>query len=140
MPIEEKKEYLEKVKNDCKAFSDIYKKRYKKIKRIDDIIDVITSLLNASSIALTISGITFTPLLLVSISCSALSYIVQQAQRTYNLKRRYITHDTTYKQYIDIVRKIDATIKKNHMTSEDYDSFIDQIHDRLALIDDSRLV
>ncbi len=140
MPIEDKREYLNNIKKDCDKLSIIYRKRYKKLKWRDDVIDVFTSSLNAGVIALTISGITLPPLLIASICCSATSYIITQAQRTYNLKRRYITHDMTYKQYIDIVRKIDAILQKNHMTTEEYDHFIDQIHDRLALIDDARLV
>lgn len=140
MPVEEKRAYLDKLKKECFSLSSVYRKRYKKLKWRDDVIDVITSSLNAGVIALTISGINFTPLLFISIGLSGVSYIITQAQRTYNLKRRYITHDMTYKQYIDIVRKIEAILQKNHMTTEEYDQFIDQIHDRMALIDDARLV
>jgi hypothetical protein len=140
MTIEDKREYLDKIKKECFSLSNIYKKRYSKLKWRDDVIDIITSSLNAGVIALTISGINFTPLLFISIALSGTSYIITQAQRTYNLKRRYITHDMTYKQYIDIVRKIEAILQKNHMTTNEYDQFIDQIHDRLALIDDSRII
>lgn len=139
MPIPNKIEYLNKVKKECKELSEIYRKRYKKHKRLDDILDVITSLLNGSAIALTLSGFSMPMLLIGSIVCNSLSYIITQGQRSYNLKRRYLQNDTTYKQYIDLVRKIEAVLQKNHMTTDEYDQFIDQVHDRIALIDDNRL-
>lgn len=140
MPIEDKRKYLDNIKDDCKKNSIRYYKNYKKLKWRDDVLDVITTSMNAGVIALTISGITIPPLLFVSIGLSGISYILTQAQRTYNLKRRYITHDMTHKQYIDIVRKIDAILQKNHMTTDEYDQFIDQIHDRISLIDDARIL
>lgn len=140
MPIEDKRKYLDNIKDDCKKNSIRYYNLYKKYKWRDDVLDVLTTSMNAGVIALTISGITIPPLLFLSIGLSGVSYIITQAQRTYNLKRRYITHDMTYKQYVDIVRKIDAILQKNHMTTEEYDQFIDQIHDRMSLIDDARIV
>lgn len=140
MPIEDKRKYLNEIKEECIKHSIQYHKLYKKLKRNDDIIDVLTTSMNACVIALTISGISFSPLLFVSISLSGISYILTQAQKTYNLKRKYITHDMTYKQYNDLIRKIDAILQRNHMTSDEYDQFIDQIHDRIALIDDARIL
>ena len=140
MPIEDKRKYLNELKDKCFEESKAYKKRYSKLKQKDDFIDVATSGMNSAVIALTISGFVLAPLLIISASLSGVSLIIQQGQRTYNLKRKYITHDMTYKQYIDIVRKIEAILQKNHMTTEEYDQFIDQIHDRLALIDDARII
>jgi len=140
MTIPEKREYLTQIKDDCKKYSLKYHRLYKKLKWRDDVIDVISTSMNAGVIALTISGISFTPLLFVSIALSGVSYILSQAQKTYNLKRRYITHDMTHKQYIDVIRKIEAILQKNHLTGDEYDQFIDQIHDRIALIDDARIL
>jgi len=140
MPIPNKIEYLNKVKKECEELSETYRKKYKKHKRLDDMLDVITSLLNGSAIALTLSGFTMPILLIGAIVSNSISFVITQGQRSYNLKRRYLQNDTTYKQYTDLVRKIESILHKNHLTSEEYDLFIDQVHDRIALIDDNRLL
>lgn len=140
MTIEDKRKYLNELKDKCFEESKAYKKRYSKLKRRDDFIDVITSGMNSGVIALTISGFVLPPLLIVSASLSGVSFVIQQGQRTYNLKRKYIQHDITIKQYDALAREIISTLHRNHMSSAEYDDFIEQVNDKWALIDDSRII
>ena len=140
MTIEDKRKYLNELKDKCFEESRSYKKRYSKLKWRDDAIDVITSGMNSAVIALTISGFVLPPLLIASASLSGTSFIIQQGQRTYNLKRKYIQHDITIKQYDALAREIISTLHRNHMTSAEYDDFIEQVNDKWALIDDSRII
>ena len=140
MPVDDKRKYLNELKDKCFEESKAYKKRYKRLKRKDDAIDVITSGMNASVIALTISGFVIPPLLIVSASLSGFSFVIQQSQRQYNLKRKYIQHDITIKQYDALAREIISTLQRNHMSSAEYDDFIEQVNDKWALIDDSRII
>lgn len=140
MTIEDKRKYLNELKDKCFEESRSYKKRYSKLKWRDDAIDVLTSGMNSAVIALTISGFVLPPLLIASASLSGTSFIIQQGQRTYNLKRKYIQHDITIKQYDALAREIISTLHRNHMTSAEYDDFIEQVNDKWALIDDSRII
>ena len=140
MTIEDKRNYLNELKDKCFEESKAYKKRYSKLKWQDDFIDVITSGMNSGVIALTISGFVLPPLLIASASLSGVSFVIQQGQRTYNLKRKYIQHDITIKQYDALAREIISTLHRNHMSSAEYDDFIEQVNDKWALIDDSRII
>jgi hypothetical protein len=140
MPIDDKRKYLNELKDKCFEESKAYKKRYKLLKKKDDAIDVFTSAMNSAVIALTISGFVLAPLLIVSASLSGVSFVIQQGQRTYNLKRKYIQHDITIKQYDALAREIISTLQRNHMSSAEYDDFIEQVNDKWALIDDSRII
>ncbi len=140
MPIQDKRKYLNELKDKCFEESKIYKKRYRKLKLKDDAIDVITSGMNASVIALTISGFVLPPLLIASASLSGFSFVIQQGQRTYNLKRKYIQHDITIKQYDALAREIISVLHRNHMSGAEYDDFIEQVNDKWSLIDDSRII
>lgn len=140
MPIEDKIKYLKELKEECKNNSNKYYKAYKRLKWKDDAIDVLTSLLNATSIALMISGLSFPPILIGAITCSGFAYIITQVQRSYNLKYRYTLHDITYKQYLDTIKKIDEVLYKNGLTAEQYDYFIQNMNEKCSLIDDARIL
>lgn len=140
MPIEDKIQYLKQLKEDCKLNSNKYYIAYKRLKWKDDIIDISTSLLNATSIALMISGLSFPPVLLGAITCSGLAYIITQVQKSYNLKHRYTLHDITYKQYLDTIKKIDEVLTKNGLTGEQYEYFIQNMNEKCSLIDDARIL
>ena len=140
MPIQDKRKYLNKLKNICFEQSKKYKLRYRKLKFKDDMLDVATSCMTASVIAFTISGFVMPPLLIASASLTGVSFVIQQGQKTYQFKRKYIQHAITIAQYDALAREIIAVLHRNHMSSEDYDNFIEQMNDKMALIDDSRII
>jgi len=140
MTIEDKRKYLNNLKDICFNQSKKYKLRYRKLKHRSDMIDVATSSMTASVIALTISGFVIPPLLIVSCSLTGLSFVIQQGQKTYQFKRKYIQHSITITQYDALAREIISVLYRNHMTSNEYDEFIDAMNDKLALIDDTRII
>ena len=140
MTIEDKRKYLNNLKDICFNQSKKYKKRYRKLKFKDDMLDVATSSMTASVIAFTISGFVIPPLLIVSCSLTGLSFVIQQGQRTYQFKRKYVQHSITITQYDALAREIISVLHRNHMTSNEYDEFIDAMNDKLALIDDTRII
>ncbi len=140
MTIEEKRKLLHKLKEQCINQSKIYYTRYKRLKRKDDGIDVLTSVMTATTIALTISGFAVPPLLIASASLTGVSFVMAQAQKTYNLKKKYTHHAVCVSQYEALAREIVSVLHRNHMSSIEYDEFITVVNDKLALIDDSRLL
>jgi hypothetical protein len=138
--VDIKRQELRRLQKMCIHESKNYKKRYKKLKRIDDRLDVITTILNMSSISLTVSGFGLPPLLIASASCAGFSLILSQAQKAYNTKVKLSTIGTTIIQYDSIAREIGAVLLRNHMTSKDYSEYIEDVNSKLSMIDDTRLI
>ncbi len=124
MTIEEKRKLLHQLKDNCMNQAKVYYARYKRLKKKDDAIDVLTSVMTATNIALTISGFAVPPLLIVSASMSGLSFVIIQGQKTYNLKRKYEHHAVSVSQYEALSREIVSVLHRIHMSSEEYDEFI----------------
>jgi hypothetical protein len=138
--IDIKRTELKRLQKMCIHQSKQYKKRYKKLKRTDDRLDVITTILNMSSISLTVSGFGIPPLLVASASCAGASLILSQTQKAYNTKVKLSTIGTTIIQYDNIAREIGAVLLRNHMSSKDYSEYIEDVNAKLSIIDDSRLI
>ena len=66
---------LKKIKDDCFKNVTTYKKKFRKLKRLDTIIDVSNSLLTGTSISLTVLGFTMPPLLIASASSAGLALL-----------------------------------------------------------------
>lgn len=140
MPIQDKKKLLKEIKNRCIKKSREYKKRYKRLKKWDDRIDLLVSFLNSANIACLISGLTYPPILIASIVCSGLGLIISRVQQSYNFKHRYTTHNNTINNYNDISREITNTLFRNHLTNEQLEDFIEYINSKLSIIEDSQIL
>jgi hypothetical protein len=134
-----------KIKNiklilkDCLARAEKHKKAYKKKKRRSDIIDGINTGLSASSIACLIVGLEFPPVLIPSAILSGLNFIISRVSERYNLPQQYSQHNLTSRQYSDLAREIRIVLSKNHMSSQDYQNYLEEIGDKISLISDSEL-
>jgi hypothetical protein len=140
MPIETKKKLLRQMAKECVDKSILYRRRHKIYKRRDDMIDMFTSSCVACSMSLTIVGITFPILLIPSAVLSGLAFIITQAQRQYDLKRRYNMDGITYTQLVELSREINIVIRKNHMTNEEYEDFVSDVSNKLSLIEDTAII
>jgi hypothetical protein len=78
--------------------------------------------------------------LVASAICSGLSFIVSRTQDKINLKQKYTQHNLTIKQYSDLNREICSVLSKNHLTNEEYQAYIDEIYDKISLIEDTSLI
>lgn len=140
MPVEDKKNLLKKIQNECINKSKYYLTRYKRLKKIDDIIDIIESFLNSVNIACIISGMINPMLLFISLACSSVSFIILRVQQAYNFKHRYTIHNNTVNNYNEIVREITNTLYRNNMNNEDIEHFIQYINSKLDIIESTSIL
>lgn len=130
---------LKGVLRDCIDQSKNYTKKYKKLKRFDDRLDVLSSILSGSSIILVVVGFTNPPCLVASAIIGGIDFIIKRGQDKYNYKQKYTQHNLTMLQYKDLAREIGAVLSKNHMTSQEYQNYIEECNDKLSLIQDTQL-
>lgn len=140
MPIKEKIKILNDIKKECLKKSNLYKKRYKKLKKRDDITDFTTSILNASSISLILASPAIPILFIPASICSSLQFIISQVQSKIDMKNKYNHHLTTSYQYENLCREIVVVLSKNHLSNEQYGDYIEELNDKLSLIQDSQIL
>jgi hypothetical protein len=138
--ITEKRKELKRLQKICVNESKDYKKRYKKLKWKTDAIEVAHTSLNMSAVALTLSGFGIPPLLIASASCAGLGLVLSQAQKSYRSSTRLSNYNVCVTQYDSVAREINAVLHRNHMSSKDYQEYIEDINAKMDLIDDSRLL
>lgn len=138
--ISDKRKLLRTMNKACVNQAQHYKKRYKRLKWKDDAVDVLSTCLNMSAVALTISGFGIPPLLIASASLSGAGLILSQAQRTFNSKSRLANYSVCTAQYEELARDITTILFRNHMSSENYITLVDDINARISMIDDSKLL
>lgn len=135
-----KTKILRGIRDDCIKQMKAYKKKFKRLKRLDDIIDMTTATLTGISISLTITGMTLPPLLLASAITSGTSFIIDRVQDKYNLKSKYTQHNLTINQYNNLSREILAVLTKNNLTQDEYHNYIVEITDKISLIQDTAII
>ena len=140
MPVEAKKKLLKEIKINCILKSREYTKRHKKLKRIDQAIDLTVSFLNSCNLALLLTGLSFQPVWIGCIVCSSGALILSRLQQTYNLKHKYNSHNNTVLYYNDISREIITVLHKNHLTNEQLEDFIEYINGKINLIEDNEII
>ena len=138
--INEKRKELKRLQKICVDESANYKKRYKSLKWKADAVEVAHTSLNMSAVALTLSGFGLPPLLIASASCAGLGLVLSQAQKSYRTSTRLTNFNVCVSQYDSVAREITAVLHRNHMSSKDYQDYIEDINAKLNLIDDSRLL
>jgi hypothetical protein len=138
--INEKRKELKRLQKICVDGSANYKKRYKSLKWKADAVEVAHTSLNMSAVALTLSGFGLPPLLIASASCAGLGLVLSQAQKSYRTSTRLTNFNVCVSQYDSVAREITAVLHRNHMSSKDYQDYIEDINAKLNLIDDSRLL
>ena len=136
----QKKKILRKIMSECNEKIKNHKSKYKKLKKIDELIDGTTALLTGCSITCTITGMTIPPLLIASAALSSTSFIISRVQDKYNLKRRYEQHHISINQYSNISREIITVITKNNLSSDEYQNYIVEIYDKISLIEDTSII
>jgi hypothetical protein len=138
--ITEKRKELKRLQKICVNESKDYKKRYKKLKWRTDAIEVTHTSLNMSAVALTLSGFGVPPLLIASACCAGAGLVLSQAQKSYRSQTRLSNYNVCVTQFDSVAREITAVLHRNHMSSKDYQDYIEDINAKLDLIDDSRLL
>ena len=138
--ITEKRKELRRLQKICINESKDYKKRYKRLKWKTDAVEVIHTSLNMTAVGLTLSGFAIPPLLIASACCAGAGLVLSQAQKAYRTSTRLSNFNVCVTQYDSIAREINSVLLRNHMSSKDYQEFIEDINAKLDLVDDSRLL
>jgi len=136
----DKVKVLRQLRKDCIQKIKKYKKKFKILKRIDDIIDMSTATLTGISISLTITGMTIPPLLIASATTSGVAFVIDRIQDKYNLKSKYTQHNLTINQYNNLSREILAVLTKNNLSPSEYHNYIVEITDKISLIEDTAII
>lgn len=140
MPIKDKIEALKKIKAECKNNYRQYANRYKRLKKYDNFIDLTTSILNASSITLILSTPAIPPLFIASAVCSGIQFVVCRVQDKMKIKDKYSQYLTTANQYYSLMNEILIVLHKNHLSNEEYQSYIEEVTDKINLIRDTQIL
>ena len=138
--IKLKRKTLRDLHKHCLIQSSYYRKRYKYLKRRDDVCDICHTCLNMGALAMALSAITFPPLLIASGACSGLGLVLVQGQRTYNSKTRLTNYNVATLQYEELAREINTLLLRNHCSSTDYIEYIEDVNAKLNMINDSKLL
>ena len=131
---------MRKIIDDCRKKVKNHKKKFKKLKKTDDILDGLNAFLTGGSISCTVIGMHIPPLLILSASLSGTAFIMSRVQDKYNLKRRYEQHKITIQQYQGLVREILSVMTKNNLTPEEYQNYVEEIYDKISLIEDTSII
>lgn len=134
--ISAKRTKIHSIKDECKLKIKVFKKKYKKLKRIDNCLDISNSFLNASSIALIISGISLPPLLIISASCSGINFVLGRIQDKVNLKQKIEQLKQSINQYSSIINEIVVVLSKNNLSSNEYSNYMQEIYDKISLLEE----
>ena len=130
MAISDKIEALKEMKNKCFNRARQHSVKHRKLKRIDDIIGVVSSTLNATSITLVVIGFTIPWCLVASAVCSGIDFVLCQIMNKYDIKARYLN-----REYSDLVREISIVLLKNNMPSDEYDRYLEEVCDKISMIE-----
>jgi len=132
-----KRKVIHSIKDDTKLKIKVYKRKYKKLKRIDNCLDISNSFLNSSALALVITGATaFPPLLIASASCSGINFVLNRIQDKINIKRKIEELRQSINQFNSVVNEIVIVLNKNNLTSEQYSNYMQELYDKISLIED----
>lgn len=119
------------------------KKRYYalmlKYKRIDDLTEsfiIACGTISVSSLVTTLAS-SSPPLLIVGTVFSSISTLSGAIKRSCNVTLKYESYKTSYNQLADLERETRAVLVKNHLNGEDLTNLLNEVNQRLSLIEDT---
>lgn len=111
---------------------------YKKADDISEACIIGSGSIAASSLFITIT--TINPVaLIVGTAFTSASTIGSAIKRVLNVTNKYEMCKTTYTQLADLERETRAVLVRNHLESKDLQNLLDDVNNRLSLIEDSAL-
>jgi hypothetical protein len=109
-----------------------------KYKRSNMFVKSFINILNAVSVSSMV--LTFTPVspvvMIVAITASSMSGISSALSSAVDLDGKIHSHNTSYLQYVDLYRDISARLLRNGLSSSDLDGLLNEVNDRMGLIED----
>ena len=132
---------LKDILKDIGVRKRLHYKKYKKYKRNNTICKGGINCLNAISVSSIV--LTFTPVspifMVVALTSNTISGITTAILNAIEIENKIHSHNTSYLQYSDLYRNLQARIRKNGISSEDLDGLLCELNEKLGLIEDQSL-
>jgi len=137
----EKQVLLNNLIKEIDSKKNLYEQKTIKLKNIDSILEMIISFMSVSSTSVLIIGLThLNPILLITGTVlSSLSGILNAVKNVSGIQRKIEIHKTTYLNLKELSRESKIILARNHLTSDDKINLLNDISNRLSLIDDSSI-
>jgi len=137
----EKQVLLNNLIKEIDSKKNLYEKKTIKLKNIDNILEIVISFMSVSSTSVLIIGLThLNPVLLIcGTVLSSLSGILNAVKNVSGIQRKIEIHKTTYLNLKELSRESKIILARNHLTSDDKINLLNDISNRLSLIDDSSI-
>jgi len=137
----EKQVLLNNLIKEIDSKKNLYEKKTIKLKNIDNILEIVISFMSVSSTSVLIIGLThLNPVLLIcGTVLSSLSGILNAVKNVSGIQRKIEIHKTTFLNLKELSRESKIILARNHLTSDDKINLLNDISNRLSLIDDSSI-
>lgn len=134
-----KRELIYKILGEVSLKKKAYFKKMAKLKRLDDSLEVVITGCGAVAVSSLIATIaTINPVtLIIGAVFSSVSTVGGAMKRVYNTQGKYESCKTTFNQLSDLERESRAVLVRNHLESNDLQNLLDDINNRLSLIEDT---
>ena len=137
----EKQALLNNLIKEIDSKKNLYEQKTIKLKNIDSILEMIISFMSVSSTSVLVIGLThLNPVLLIcGTVLSSLSGILNAVKNVSGIQRKIESHKTTFLNLKELSRESKIILARNHLTSDDKINLLNDISNRLSLIDDSSI-
>ena len=135
------KDLILKLLDDVSVKKNIYRRKMIKLKRFDDTSEAILiacGAISVSNLFVTVATINPVTLLIGSVFASV-NAVGGAIKRVIDVKAKYESCKTTYNQLSDLDRETRAVLVRNHLEKKDLQHILDDVNNRLSLIEDSAL-
>ena len=135
------KDLILKLLDEVSVKKQIYRRKMIKLKRLDDTSEAILiacGAISVSNLFVTVATINPVTLLIGSVFASV-NAVGGAIKRVIDVKAKYESCKTTYNQLSDLDRETRAVLVRNHLEKKDLQHILDDVNNRLSLIEDSAL-
>ena len=135
------KDLILKLLDEVSVKKQIYRKKMIKLKTLDDTSEAVLiacGAISVSNLFVTVATINPVTLLIGSVFASV-NAVGGAIKRVIDVKAKYESCKTTYNQLSDLDRETRAVLVRNHLEKKDLQNILDDVNNRLSLIEDSAL-
>ena len=135
------KELILKLLDEVQIKKQIYRKKMIQLKKIDDITEAVLIAcggISMSNLLVTVAIINPVTLIIGSVFAS-INAVGSAVKRVVDVKAKFESTKTTVNQLSDLERETRAVLTRNHLEEKDLQNLLDDMNNRLSLIEDSSL-
>lgn len=135
------KELIMKLLDEVQIKKQIYRKKMIQLKKIDDITEAVLIAcggISMSNLLVTVAVINPVTLIIGSVFAS-INAVGSAVKRVVDVKAKFESTKTTVNQLSDLERETRAVLTRNHLEKKDLQNLLDDMNNRLSLIEDSSL-